>query len=77
MLRATWIAQEILSTFAEEIGSVSLIPSESAGRYEIKINEVLIWDRKVEGGFPSPKELKQRIRDIISPNRNLGHIDRS
>jgi selenoprotein W-related protein len=37
---------------------------------------VQIWERKADGGFPEAKELKQRLRDLIDPERNLGHIDR-
>ncbi|KAL8419944.1 hypothetical protein RB594_002920 [Gaeumannomyces avenae] len=35
-----------------------------------------LWDRKVDGGFPETKELKRRLRDVIEPGRNLGHVDR-
>ena len=36
----------------------------------------VLWDRKVDGGFPETKELKRRVRDAIEPGRNLGHVDR-
>ena len=75
LLRAAWIAQELLTTFVEEIGEVSLKPSEIAGRYTIKIDEMLVFDRKVAGRFPEIKELKQLVRDIIAPNKSLGHSD--
>ncbi|CSB18413.1 selenoprotein W-likeprotein [Vibrio cholerae] len=35
-----------------------------------------IWERKQEGGFPEAKVLKQRVRDLIDPERDLGHVDR-
>ncbi|CAG4991005.1 hypothetical protein DYBT9275_00657 [Dyadobacter sp. CECT 9275] len=70
------MAQELLTTFQDDLKSVSLIPSEVPGRYQITLNEELVWDRKREGHFPEPKELKKRIRDIIDPERNLGHNDR-
>ncbi|KAK5229868.1 hypothetical protein LTR72_001401 [Exophiala xenobiotica] len=41
------------------------------------VTETIIWDRKTEGGFPETKELKNRVRNIIEPGRDLGHIDRS
>lgn len=75
LLRAAWMAQELLSTFGEELGSVSLIPA-SGGRFEITVNSQLVWERKRDGGFPGPKELKQRVRDVIAPGRDMGHIDR-
>ncbi|BGP36355.1 hypothetical protein JCM10450v2_000254 [Rhodotorula kratochvilovae] len=36
----------------------------------------LVWDRKIEGGFPELKDLKQRIRNIIAPSQDLGHSDK-
>ncbi len=36
----------------------------------------LLWDRKSEGGFPEVKELKRRVRDVVDPGRDLGHVDR-
>lgn len=38
---------------------------------------ILLWDRKTEGGFPEVKELKRRVRDVIQPGRDLGHVDRT
>ncbi|KIW65768.1 hypothetical protein PV04_07995 [Phialophora macrospora] len=43
----------------------------------VKVGDTVIWDRKVDGGFPETKELKNRVRNIIEPGRDLGHIDRS
>lgn len=76
MMRAAWMAQEILTTFSEEVGEVGLRPSEMAGAYKIWINEDLLFDRKREGHFPEIKELKQSIRDVIAPEKNLGHSDK-
>ena len=36
----------------------------------------LVWSRKQEGRYPDPKELKQRVRDLIAPEKDLGHSDR-
>ncbi|WAC10016.1 SelT/SelW/SelH family protein [Dyadobacter pollutisoli] len=76
LLRAAWMAQELLTTFVEDLYSVQLVPSEVAGRYIITLGEQVIWDRKREGHFPEPKEMKQLVRDILAPDRNLGHNDR-
>ncbi len=76
LLRAGWMAQELLSTFGEELGEVALIPGHG-GVYEVRVGETLVWERKRDGGFPEAKVLKARIRDIIEPGRDLGHIDRS
>ena len=75
MLRAAWLAQELLSTFSEEIGEVALIPG-TGGIFEIACDDALIWERKADGGFPEAKVLKQRLRDVIDPARDLGHCDR-
>lgn len=75
LLRAGWMAQELLQTFAGELGEVALIPG-TGGTFEIRAGNTLIWERKRDGGFPGPKELKQRVRDAIAPGRDLGHVDR-
>jgi selenoprotein W-related protein len=75
LLRSAWMAQEVLSTFSLEMGSVSLIPG-TGGIFEIRIDGELVWERKRDGGFPDVKQLKQLVRDRIDPTRDLGHIDR-
>ena len=76
LLRAGWMAQELLSTFGQDLGSVTLIPG-TGGNFEIRVNGELVWERKRDGGFPGPKDLKQRVRDVIDPERDLGHTDRT
>lgn len=76
LLRAAWMAQELLTTFVEEIGEVALKPSEISGAYKIFVNGETVFDRKREGHFPEAKELKQLIRDKIAPEKSLGHADR-
>lgn len=73
-MRSSWMAQELLSTFSEEINELSLLPS-SGGVFEIIANDTVIWSRKINGGFPEITELKQRVRDVIAPEKNLGCID--
>lgn len=75
MLRSAWMAQELLTTFAEELGEVALVPGEG-GIFEIRVGEQLIWSRERDGGFPNIKQLKQLVRDVIAPDRSLGHSDR-
>jgi len=77
MLRAAYMAQEVLSSFTDEIYAVQLVPSEIAGRYTIRVNDQEIFDRKREGRFPEIKELKQLIRDRVAPEKSLGHSDKS
>ncbi|WP_421527104.1 SelT/SelW/SelH family protein [Pseudomonas brenneri] len=75
LLRAAWLAQELLSTFADDLGKVALEPA-TGGVFRITCDGVQIWERKADGGFPEAKVLKQRVRDQIDPQRDLGHNDR-
>jgi len=75
LLRAAWLAQELLSTFADDLGKVALVPA-TGGTFHISCNGKQIWERKRDSGFPEAKELKQRVRDEIDPQRDLGHNDR-
>ena len=75
MLRAAWLAQELLSTFDSDLGEVALVPA-SKGVFKILVNGIQVWDRVADEGFPEAKEIKQRVRDVIAPERDLGHADR-
>jgi len=70
------MAQELLSTFEEEISKLVLIPDSSGGLFEIRIDGELLWSRANQGGFPEIKQLKILVRDIISPQKDLGHIEK-
>ncbi|WP_144634337.1 SelT/SelW/SelH family protein [Bordetella genomosp. 13] len=75
LLRAAWMGQELLSTFATDLGEVALLPG-TGGVFRIHYDGQLLWDRVTDGGFPDAKVLKQRVRDRLDPQRDLGHIDR-
>ena len=75
LLRAAWMAQELLTTFEAELGEVALIPG-TGGIFEVRVDGVMLWSRGKEGRFPDVKELKQLVRDHIAPGRDLGHVDR-
>ena len=91
LLRAAYYAQELLSTFDDgSIGEVALVPDVRTGGVfrvqattarrvaddgaEVTATEVL-WDRARDGGFPETKVLKQRVRDVVAPRRDLGHSE--
>jgi selenoprotein W-related protein len=74
LLRAGWTAQELLTTFQAEVGEVALVPG-SGGVFDVRVGDQIVWSRSVEGRFPELKELKQRLRDVIAPDRSLGHSD--
>ncbi|NOT14152.1 MAG: SelT/SelW/SelH family protein [Methylotenera sp.] len=75
LLRAAWLAQELLTTFEQDLTSVALTPA-TGGTFDIMLNGQIIYSRKAEGRFPEAKEVKQLIRDLIDPSRDLGHSDR-
>ncbi|KAJ6125475.1 hypothetical protein N7471_012792 [Penicillium samsonianum] len=88
MLRAAYFAQELLSTFSTDLGEVALVP-KTGGVFtvtiwhgtmhdgEITTQESILWDRKRDGGFPEVKALKSLVRNVIAPERDLGHTDRA
>ncbi|OOQ86364.1 selenoprotein domain protein [Penicillium brasilianum] len=91
MLRAAYFAQELLSTFGTDLGEVALVPvtggvftvtiwhatATNTATEEVTTQETPLWDRKRDGGFPEVKALKSLVRNIIAPNRDLGHTDRA
>lgn len=76
LLRAAYVAQELLSTFELEAGGVMLKPSQIAGEFSISIDDKPLFDRKLNGGFEEIKVIKQLVRDEICPEKILGHSDK-
>ena len=76
MLRATWLASELLNSFTTDIGELTLRPG-IGGVFSVAVDDEVVWDRKVDGGFPDLGRLKRAVRDRIAPGRDLGHIDRA
>ncbi|MDA2911989.1 SelT/SelW/SelH family protein [Nitrospiraceae bacterium AH_259_D15_M11_P09] len=75
LLRAAWMAQELLTTFEQELGEVALVPG-SGGIFEVRVEGTTVWSRKERERFPEMKELKQLVRDRVAPEKELGHSDR-
>jgi len=69
------MSQELLTTFADELGEVALVPG-TGGIFEVRLDGERLWSKKEAGRFPEPKEIKQIIRDRIAPEKDLGHSDR-
>jgi selenoprotein W-related protein len=74
ILRANWLAQELLMTFEKKIGELVLVPSTS-GVFTVILDGIEIFSRKKETRFPESKELKKMIRDRLDPSMPLGHSD--
>ena len=75
LLRAAWLAQELLTSFEAELGEVALIPG-TGGLFDILCEGELIYSRKTQGRFPEAREIKQLVRDRVDPERDLGHSER-
>jgi selenoprotein W-related protein len=75
LLRAAWLGQELLTSFTTDIGELALRPG-TGGIFTIAIDGEILWDRKVDGGFPEIGTLKRLVRDRVAPGRSLGHTDR-
>ncbi len=75
LLRAAWMAQELLTTFEKELGEVALIPG-AGGIFEVRLEGKSIFSREQQRRFPESKELKQLVRDCIAPDQDLGHSGR-
>jgi selenoprotein W-related protein len=76
LLRASWLASELLTTFGTDLGEVALRPG-TGGVFRVRLGEDLIWDRARDGGFPDLADLKRTVRDRVAPTRSLGHTDRA
>lgn len=74
LTRAAWMAQEIGKTFEADLAEIALVPS-AAGVFDVWLGDERLFCRQEAGDFPTPKGLKQQIRDRLEPGRDLGHSD--
>jgi selenoprotein W-related protein len=72
LLRATWMAQELLSTFEGEIGEVALVPG-SGGIFQVKLDGDVIASNRESKKMPEPPDVKRLVRDQLAPGRTIGH----
>ncbi|MFS8201128.1 SelT/SelW/SelH family protein [Streptomyces sp. CWNU-52B] len=72
--RAAWLAQELLTTFEQELTELALKPG-SGGVFVVRVDDEVVWDRR-EQGFPEPTAVKRLVRDRVAPERSLGHSER-
>lgn len=76
LLRASWLAGELLTSFTTDLGEVSLRPGVG-GVFRVTLDDEQLWDRKTDVGFPDLADLKRLVRDRVAPGRDLGHTDRA
>lgn len=72
LLRAAWMAEELLTTFGAELGEVALRPG-SGGIFEVALDGTVIASNRDHAPMPDPADVKRAIRDRISPERKIGH----
>ena len=51
LLRAAWLAQELLTTFESDVAGVELAPSDASGTFQIRIDETITLNAII--GFDS------------------------
>ena len=72
LLRASWLAQELLTTFESELDEVALRPA-SGGIFEVRLNGETIASNAEGSAMPDPAQVKRLLRDRIAPGRQIGH----
>ena len=77
LARAAWLAQELLSSFEEELGGVALVPNREGGVFVVRVAGERLFSRADAGHLPDAAELKRLLRDRVAPGRDLGHVDRA
>jgi len=72
LLRAAWLAQELLTTFEKELGEVALVPA-SGGVFEVTLDGAVVASNRETKRMPDAAEVKRLLRDRIDPGRKIGH----
>lgn len=72
LLRAAWLAQELLTTFESELSEVTLRPG-SGGVFEVRLDGEVVASNKDDRKMPEPGEVKRLLRDRLAPGRRIGH----
>jgi selenoprotein W-related protein len=72
LLRAAWLAQELLTTFESDLDEVALRPG-SGGIFEVRLNGEVIASNADGTPMPDPAQVKRLLRDRVAPGRQIGH----
>ena len=68
LARATWVAQELLHTFADYTQSLALVPGHG-GIFEVRVNGDLVASTKTEGGYPEIRVLREKISAYLDESQ--------
>jgi selenoprotein W-related protein len=58
------LANDLLKRFEPEIESITLIPSEG-GRFEVTVNETLVYSKLQTGRQAEPGEVVRLVEDLL------------
>lgn len=72
LLRAAWLAQELLTSFEDELKEVALVPG-SGGVFEVRLDGAALFSNRSAGRLPEAREVKELVRDRVAPGRAIGH----
>lgn len=64
LARTTWVAQELLHTYADYTAGLTLIPS-SGGLFEVTVNGDVVFSNKTAGRYPEIRELKEALNRYL------------
>jgi selenoprotein W-related protein len=64
LARASWVAQELLHTFGEQLSGVTLVPA-GGGRFEVAIDGETVFSTKTHGRFPEMRELRAIVAGCL------------
>jgi selenoprotein W-related protein len=72
MLRAAWMATELLAAFEGELREVVLVPG-SGGIFEVRLDGEVVASNRESKAMPEVSEVKRLVRDHVAPERRIGH----
>jgi len=58
------LAEQLLNEFLHNIASLTLLPS-SGGRFEVKVDDMLVFSKKALGRHAEPGEVAKLVRAEI------------
>ena len=64
LARATWVAQELLHTYADYAVGLTLVPS-GGGVFEVTVNGDVVFSNKEAGRYPEIRELKEALNRYL------------